>query len=216
MKVHTDGVLLGAWAAISASKLILDIGTGTGVIALQLAQRNEQAMIDAIDIDEAACAQASENFAQSNWHSRLRVMHTSLQQMQEDKKYDAMVSNPPYFINDLKANSPTKNVAKHGVALSYQELLIGINRLLTARGKAFIAIPQFNLSVIANIARQQQLYITQRAEVIAVSGKSPYLALVQLERTEKEVPVSVIQIQDEQGNYTPQYKQLTKDFYLKF
>lgn len=216
MKVNTDGVLLGAWAEVSGAKTILDIGTGTGVIALMMAQRNTEALIHAIDIDKEACHQAEENFELSKWNGRLMVFHSSLQQFSSEKKYDAIVSNPPYFVDDYKTGNHQKNIAKHSVALSYEELLSGINRLLAESGKAFLVIPAFHYSTIQSIAGGEQLFISNATEVIAVEDKKPYLTLLQLEREQKKLSEGRVLIQSREGVFTQDYITLTKEFYLKF
>ena len=216
MKVNTDGVLLGAWAEVNDAKSILDIGTGTGVIALMLAQRNSEAIIDAIDIDKDACKQARENFKQSKWSEQLNVFHSPLQGFTPGKKYDAIISNPPYFIDDFKTGNPQKDIAKHSVALSYGQLIVGISQLLSEEGKVFLVLPSFQYSKIETIAGRENLFITKAAEVIAVEGKPPYLLLVQLERSKKQFSKERVTIQNSDGNFTDEYKLLTKEFYLKF
>jgi tRNA1Val (adenine37-N6)-methyltransferase len=215
MKVNTDGVLLGAWAAVYDAKYILDVGTGTGVIALMMAQKSN-ALIDAIDIDEHAYNQARENFSNSVWHERLSAHHVSLQEFRPEVKYDIIISNPPYFIDDMKTASHRRNVAKHTVALGYEELMAGISQLLNNNGKACIVLPAFNLAVFETIARRHELFITTLSEVSAVNDKPPYLSLIQLERSRTNILKSNFTIQDTSGNFTDAYKLLTKDFYLKF
>ncbi len=216
MKVNTDGVLLGAWADAESAETILDIGTGTGVIALMMAQRNAAANIDAIDIDEDAYAQAAENFRSSIWSERMNAYHISLQGYLPAKKYDLIVSNPPYFIDDYKADDHQKNIAKHSISLSYQDLIAGIGRLLSENGKAAIVLPLFNLGLFESLASEQRLFIIKCTEVIAVEGKSPYLVLIQLGRHQAEYSKDRIVIQNEVGLFTSEYRELTKDFYLKF
>lgn len=216
MKVNTDGVLLGAWADVSSAKSILDMGTGTGVIALMTAQKNAVADIHAIDIDQDAYLQSKENFEQSNWSRRLTSFHIALQSFEPGVKYDVIISNPPYFIDDHKTASHQKNVAKHSVALSYEELLKGIARLLSRDGKAFLVLPVFNLPVLETIAEGYNLFVVQCTEVTAVAGKPPYLFLLQIERDKKNFGKSRITIQDTLGDFTGEYKMLTRDFYLKF
>lgn len=216
MKVNTDGVLLGAWADVKGAKSILDIGTGTGVIALMAAQRNSEATIDAIDIDESAYTQAKENFGQCKWEARLKIFHSSLQEFPSEKQYDVIISNPPYFIDDFKTGNEQKNIAKHSVALTYKELMEGINRLVIDSGKVFIAVPVFNFPLIEMEANRNRLFVTKHTEVVAVEGKSPYLLLMQIERNEKQFSKDSITIQKVDGNFTGEYKSLTKEFYLKF
>jgi tRNA1Val (adenine37-N6)-methyltransferase len=256
MKVNTDGVLLGAWQQPDNARHILDIGTGTGVIALMMAQKNPTAQIHAIDIDADAYLQAKENFEQSPWGNRLTPFHTSLQDFSRDAmhrvfvaepqtmqgdamhrvfvaepqtmqgdathrvstatKYDLIICNPPYFIDDQKTESHRKNIAKHSVALNYADLLSGLARLLTVNGKALLVLPAFNFPLFETEAAPYKLFVSQATEVIAVSGKAPYLMLLQIERNARAFTKSSITIQDSDGNFTRQYKALTRDFYLKF
>jgi tRNA1Val (adenine37-N6)-methyltransferase len=216
MKVNTDGVLLGAWQGVEEAENILDIGTGSGVIALMMAQKNQRALIDAIDIDQDAFEQAKENFANSIWSDRLKAIHCSVQAYFPSNKYDIIISNPPYFIDDQKAPDPQKNIARHGVTLDYETLLTHINRLLTDKGKALVALPVFNLSIFESLANTQKLYLVKVTEVTAASDKPAYLMLVQLEKAKKALLKSSIQIQYSNGEFTEHYKTLTRDFYLKF
>jgi len=216
MKVNTDGVLLGAWADVGVAKAILDIGTGTGVIALMMAQRNAEAIIDAIDIDEDAFAQARDNFQNSIWSKRLYAHHVSLQDYCPAERYDLIISNPPYFIDDSKTEDHQKNIAKHSISLSYKELIAGISRLLADGGGAFLVLPAFNLPLFENLAAEEKLFIANLAEVIAVDGKAPYLALIKLAREKKDDVKDTLVIQNEEGIFTKEYKEMTKDFYLKF
>lgn len=216
MKVNTDGVLLGAWAAVKEATSILDIGTGTGVIALMMAQKNTTAGIDAVEIDEGAYLQASDNFAQSIWAKRLRAVHTSLQNYSPEKMYDVIISNPPYFVADFKTTHAAVNVAKHSVALTYEELLTGVQGLLAENGVCYIAVPVFHVPLIETTARPKHLYITAQVRVTAVENKPPYLALLKLQRKETALVQESITIQHTTGEFTQAYRQLTADFYLKF
>lgn len=216
MKVNTDGVLLGAWAAVNQAKTILDIGTGTGVIALMMAQKNTTANIDAIEIDENAYYQAAENFTSSKWAIRLKAIHSSLQNYFPDNKYEVIICNPPYFADDLKTKNPAKNVAKHSIALSYAELLEGVNRLLAPGGSCYIVVPVFNVQRLADLAGIQNLFISRQATVTAVEGKLPYLALLQIRQVNEPVSSENITIQLAHGNFTQTYQALTAEFYLKF
>jgi len=216
MKVNTDGVLLAAWAQINSVKTILDIGTGTGVLALMMAQKNSQAMVDAIDIDEDAFLQTKENFANSKWSDRLQAHHCALQNFVVDKKYDAIISNPPYFVDDLKAENPQKNIAKHSVTLNYAELINGINNLLNNNGSAFIAIPAFNFLLLRKEADKQNLFVINKTDVISIAGKAAYLSLIELSRNQKMLTESTLTISNTDNSFTNEYIALTKDFYLKF
>ncbi len=216
MKVNTDGVLLGAWVSARSENCILDIGTGTGVIALMMAQKNPLATVHAIDIDGDAALQAAENFEQSNWAGRLAVSQVSLQDFEPGIKYDVIISNPPYFIDDQKTGLHQRDIAKHSVALTYDDLLAGISGLLAVDGVAAIVIPAFNLRTFEIIAQHYSLFVNQLTEVTAVAGKSPYLVLIQLGRNNELSLKSNLIIQNAAGYFTDEYKLLTKDFYLKF
>ena len=137
MKVGTDGVLLGAWA--HGGHHVLDAGTGTGVIALMLAQRYPDAEVTAIDIDEGAVLQAKANASSSPFASRIQVLHESLQQHQG--QYDAIVSNPPFFIDSLQAPDAQRNVARHAAMLSYADLMQAAWRLLADDGELSVVVP---------------------------------------------------------------------------
>lgn len=216
MKVTTDGVLLGAWANVHGAQNILDIGTGTGLIALMMAQKNKEAIVDAIDIDGDAYRQAKGNFENSAWAYRLNAVHSSLQTYGSGKKYDVIISNPPYFVNDLKTGNTQKDIGKHSTALTYSELLNGINRMLAETGRAFLVIPAFNLKLVEDIAGNEGLFITHQTAVIAVQGKKPYLQLLRLERKICKYETDSIVIQEKAGEFMEQFRLLTKDFYLKF
>lgn len=220
MKVNTDGVLLGAWAIAHGSTTqpvdVLDIGTGTGVIALMCAQAMPLATIDAIDIDSNAAAQAAANFGNSPWAARLRAANISLQHMVTTKAYDFIVSNPPYFLDDYKSGDNRRDVARHSTALTYSELMTGIDRLLTDNGIAFVIIPVFNFDILQQLAEEKGLFVTYRTNVMAVEGKPPYVTLVRLQKERSPVVNDTITIQHSNGNFTDSYRQLTKEFYLKF
>ena len=216
MKVNTDGVLLGAWAEVSGAKNIIDIGTGTGVIAMMMAQKNQTAHIDAIDIDEEAFTQAGKNFKDTPWAERLSPHHVSLQNFSPEKKYDVVISNPPYFFKDFQSVYAQRNIAKHSTELSYEDLASGIARLMSDEGRAFLVLPIFNFAAFEEIALRAKLFVTQKAEVTAIKGKQPYVVLLQLEKVQRETILSKIDIHEADGSFTQQYKAITKDFYLKF
>ena len=216
MKITTDSILLGAWVAAENAKAILDIGTGTGLLALMMAQKNTVACVNAIDLHSSAVSLAQENVDHSPFAGRVSVSLSSLQAFEPVRQFDLIVSNPPYFIADLKAELPHKLLAKHTVELSYEDLLKHINRLLTAEGKACLVIPCFNLALLAQLAAQEKLYITKQTLVVAVDHKLPYLVLLQLERIKKPIEEGQIVIKDLAGHYTAAFREMTKEFYLIF
>ncbi len=219
MKVNTDGVLLGAWACSKVNDSchrVLDIGTGSGVIALMIAQCTQHAWVDAIDIDELSCQQADMNFANSDWRDRLKAYHTSLQLFLPEYQYDLIVSNPPYFVNDLKGEGHRKNLARHSVALIYAYLLKGCYRLLSESGSCYIVIPDSNALMFQALAQEQKLFVKEILSVCAIQDKAPYLSLFQLQKWEAPVAISALHIQCRDGQFSDEYISVTKSFYLKF
>lgn len=215
MKVNTDGVLLGAWVNVSEAKTILDIGTATGVIALMLAQKNADAKIDALEIDKKASEEAQFNFQNSVFAERLRIFNSSLQTFVSDKRYDVIVSNPPYFVDNLKPENTNKIGAKHTVSLSYEELIFHAEKLLSENGKFFVVIPFFNMEILQKIARKNDLFLTEVCRVAARTNKPFYLALLQFERTVKPLRETTLTIQNSDNTFTKEYISLTRDFYLR-
>lgn len=219
MKVGTDAVLLGAWALTDNSEKILDIGTGTGVIALMLAQKCT-ATIDAIDIDESACNQAKENIHNSKWENRISVHHTSLQKFSENNpvKYDLIISNPPYFIDSSKANDVERTNARHADMLPHEELLNGVLKLISDKGKFHVILPLKEGELLRDMAEEKKLYLSKLTRVRTRADKSTEKrCLMQFELTRKTFAEDLLTIElDERHNYTEEYKALTKDYYLAF
>ena len=218
MKIGTDGCLLGAWADVDGSASILDIGTGSGVIALMLAQRSK-ALITAVEIDKDAYLQAAENFAKSPWQRRLTVVHSSIQEYIKvcEPKYDLIVCCPPYFINSLKTNDKKRRLARHTDSLSFEELLSGSLRLLAQQGIFSTILPSDIVPHFCELALIEGYYITTVTNVEPKAGAKPNRKLLQLERTKKTCTNSTIAILDKEGkSYTTEYKELTKEFYINF
>lgn len=218
MKVGTDGVLLGAWAQVEgAGATILEIGAGSGVVSLIVAQRNETAQIDAIDIEAEAVEQAADNFELSPWSSRLKVIHTSLQAYQPDQKYRYIISNPPYFINSQKAEGG-RATARHTDTLSYEELAEGVLRLLEEEGVFTGIFPYVESNIFIAIAASKGLFCNKRMEVKGLAHKPVKRVLLQLSRHRiDDLPVDTLVIENgERHHYTDKYVELTKDYYLNF
>lgn len=215
MKVGTDGVLLGAWIHAAGSNRILDIGTGTGLIALMMAQKSN-AQIDAIDIDQDAALQASENFKESPWPSRLNAISGSVQgfAMNHSEKYDLIVSNPPYFMGAYPTPSEARSIARHmDEHLSIEELVEAVNLLLTENGRFCIILPYIEGSRFKSYASEHGLYPTRITRVITKTGKTEKRVLMEFSKSITAPLEDDIILQDEQGNYTEQYRKLTTDFY---
>lgn len=218
MKVGTDAVLLGAWVNTANAKNILDIGTGTGIIALMLAQKSG-AKIDAIDIDENAFIQATENVNNCSWKDRLHVHHVSLQKFAQtnERKYDLIVSNPPYFVDSSKASEEARTNARHTDQLPYNDLLNGVLKLLNPSGKFYVILPTKESELFKELANENKLFLTKLTRVITRSDKPEKRWLMRFEFTPRSFSENSITIEnDERHSYTDEYKELTKDYYLAF
>lgn len=218
MKVGTDGVLLGAWTTVAPSvDSILDVGTGTGLIALQLAQRCDAQVIDAVEIETNAFEQAVENFENSDWSDRLYCYHASFQKFKEeiDEKYDLIVSNPPYFNDSYKALKEDRVMARHTSSLNFEELLRTTASMLSKEGTCAFIIPYQEEENFIEIARHNGLN-PHRITRVRGHGKSPLKrSLLQLGLRAAASEINELTIETERHLYTENYKDLVKDFYLK-
>lgn len=216
MKVGTDGVLLGAWAAVKNIRTILDVGTGSGVIALMMAQRTgEDVTVDAVEIADDA-AQALENFEASPWKHRLRIFHTSLQRYQPDTKYDLIITNPPYFINSLKPPGEHRTLARHGVTLSPADILDAADRMLTPAGRLSLILPPAEALAFEAEARRHDLYPLRQCLFRTRPHKPPKRRLMEFSHREGSTDLSEIILYDFDGQPSAAYRALTQGFYLDF
>ena len=215
MKVGTDGVLLGAWATNNSGNTILDIGTGTGLISMMLAQRFPESQIDAIEIDENAYYQAKENFENTPFYNRLSIYLTSLQDYKTDKKYDLIVSNPPFFtVNDLNEFDARKQ-ARQEETLTFSDLLEKTAQLLNKDGLANFIIPHDRMLEFCTIAAENALKVS-KTTLIKGNETSPIKrVLLEFSFEENEIEENTLTIEIERHRYTNDYINLTKDFYLK-
>ena len=204
MKVGTDGVLLGAWA--NGGKRILDAGTGTGIIALMMAQRYPNAVVTAIDIDEGAVKQAQQNVAQSPFVQQITVLHNTLQEHQGE--YDAIISNPPFFIDSLAAPDEQRNVARHTQTLTYTELMQAAWRLLSDEGELSVVVPFDYRKRMEDEAIFVGFFPSKVCAVKTTERKPAKRYLLSF----KKHPCRCEQEQLTIGS--ERYQELTKDFYL--
>lgn len=216
MKLGTDSVLLGAWPRKDKVKRILDIGTGTGVIALMLAQRTK-AEIDAIDIEYAAHVQARDNFAASKWNKRLNSHHCSLQEFSPNKKYDLIVSNPPYFLLPGSHKEKPGAQARYTHLLSFSDLAEHVVRLMADKGTFCSVFPIHEGAMFTNEAEKKGLYLTNFVWVKTASRKKfPKRILMEFGFSKKESVIDSMLVIQSDGKYTQEYKNLTKDYFLQF
>lgn len=214
MKLSTDAVLLGAWAKCNDAQRVLDIGTGTGILALMMAQKNSYAQIDAIEISEAAFTCAAQNFASSPWQNRLNLTHTSLQQYHSAKLYDLIIVNPPYFNASELSEYDYRNHARQQVLLTEIDLLTGINQLLQSNGFAYVVIPYSNTGLFLETAAAQNLYARNLMHVQPTPAKPAYITLLCLGRQKQSLQIEALTIRKHDGTLSEQYVALTSDFYL--
>lgn len=214
MKVGTDGVLLGSWA--KGGKRILDIGTGTGLIALMMVQRFPDANIDAIEIDENAVIQATENVLRSPFAKQIAVKHCSLQTYSETKeKYDSIICNPPYFVDSLKNNDNNRTVARHTDTLPFNELIKCAYQLLTPNGHFSLVLPVESYRILEPEAILNGFSVIKKVLVKTTPSKQPKRILVELGKVPDEYFSTTEYLQDGAGNKSEWYKEITKEFYLK-
>ena len=217
MKVGTDGVLLGAWADVTGANRILDIGTGTGVIAVMLAQRNTEARVDAVEIDPKACTQAAENMANSPFAARLNAFEISVQDYSfKNEKYDLIVSNPPFFSGGTMTKNIDRDAVRHTVKLPHGALLLAVQRMLKETGKFSVILPFIEGLRFEEMAADYHLFCVRKTEVKPKADKPVERLLLEFSKTKKEPVVNELVIQKEARNdWTDEYIRLTGDFYLK-
>jgi len=205
MKVGTDAVLLGVWA--QGGHRVLDVGTGTGIIALMMAQRYEDAMVTAIDIDEGAVCQASENVAHSPFSDRITVVQTAVQD--HEGLYDAIVSNPPFFIDSLQAPDSQRNTARHATTLTYAELMQAAWRLLGDDGELSVVVPFDYKRRMEDEATFCGFFPSRVMAVRTAAQKPPRRYLLAFKKRPCQLVSEQLTIGDEH------YRQLTEKFYLR-
>ncbi len=214
MKVGTDGVLLGAWTNVTKAEKVLDIGTGSGLIALMLAQRCE-ASITGIDIDKDATLQAQINFDASPWKHRMEVFHSDLNEFHPSCQFDTIVSNPPFFADSLKCPDSQRNTARHNDTLTLDRLMEKVSLLLRPEGKISLILPFDQNEILLHTARQYGLYPSRHTAVITHPGLPPKRSLFEFRKQPSTYTTQELVIELERHVYSEEYIALTKDFYLK-
>ena len=217
MKVGTDGVLLGAWASIINTEQILDIGTGTGLIALMLAQRST-AQIDAVEIDLDAYNQAKENINNSPWPNRIQIYHDSIQNYTINcpKRYNLIISNPPFFTNASKAAIKARTVARHSDLLEQLEILQIAEKLLYENGILAIIYPTEQALIFQEKAESFGFYCQRKLYVKSTPQSPIKRILLELGKIPREYQESTVIIEMARHNYSAEFVNLIKDFYLRY
>lgn len=216
MKVGTDGVLLGAWTNVADCNHVLDIGTGTGLIALMLTQRNLKTEIDALDIDEGCIVQAQQNISRSPFAERIDVQQISFQKFAQhtDNTYNLIVSNPPYFLNALKSPHLSRNQARHNDSLSFLDILSSGVPLLSEGGRIALILPHEFKQTVLDHAAKVQLFANRITNVFPLPHKPAKRLLIEFGATEKECVEDDLIIETSRHQYSDEFNALTRGFYL--
>ena len=214
MKVGTDGVLLGAWAIAENPKKILDIGTGTGLILLMLAQRFPQAKLTGIEIDENAFEEAKFNVSESIFKERCKVVHSSLQEFNPEDKFDLILSNPPFFELTHQENS-SRNKARQQSDLTFKELIFHSEKLLSENGKFAVIIPFESEAYFVELASELNLFPQKITRIKGNENADFKRSLICFSRTNSNLETDELTIEISRNVYTENYISLTRDFYLK-
>ena len=223
MKIGTDGVLLGAWASTHHNPFsILDIGAGTGIIALMLAQRSNAENIEAIEIDDRAYEQCSENFEDSPWGDRLFCYHAGLDEFVDEfasddaeDKYDLIVSNPPFYSEVVTSGNASRDMARQNQALPFNELISSVAQLLSLEGIFSVIIPFHEEEGFIKLASEYAIFPNRITRVKGNSTSEIKRSLLEFSFTKSTCAVNELIIEKERHQYTEEYIALTKDFYLK-
>ncbi len=223
MKACTDACLFGAWVAAKVLcfqfpvSSCLDIGTGTGLLSLMLVQMNTDVFIDAVEIDEAAALQASENFKSSSWQERLNVYTDSIQHFatSTNKKYDVIICNPPFYEHDLKSLNQQRNIALHSNKLSLEELVFYIDKLLADDGYFFVLLPYHRTNYFEELLLKNKLHIKEKVSIKQTPKHNYFRTIFWVDRKSVTVLQSEIIIMNEENEYSSKFKELLKDYYLK-
>ncbi|MDG1743809.1 MAG: methyltransferase [Polaribacter sp.] len=221
MKVGTDGVLLGAWCSVNDSPdSILDIGAGSGVVALMLAQRSDAMTIDAIEVDENAYEQTVENFELSDWGDRLYAYHATFQEFaseiaEDEETYDLIVSNPPFYTDAFESENMARNKARFASSLSFEDLIRGVSKIISKNGKFAVILPFKEEDSFVDLAKQHHLFLNRVCRVQGNPTSEIKRSLLEFSLHPSKITEAYLMIETERHQYTQEYINLTKDFYLK-
>jgi len=217
-RISTDAILLGSWVDVKDSDIVLDIGTGCGIIALMLAQRSA-ALIDAIEIDYDSVKQAKENINKTSWNNRIQVLQKSLQAFvtETTKKYSLIISNPPFFQHSLEPSNEKKKMAKHSYNLTLKDLIIGTCKLLDNNGSFNVIFPELSCNRFIEVAAENGLYLFKDLKIRPRHNKKSNRRIMQFNKNQdKTYRTQTITILDTNNEFTEAFKNLTREYYLQF
>jgi tRNA1Val (adenine37-N6)-methyltransferase len=225
MKVCTDACLFGAWSiqkeALQKAGSVLDIGTGTGLLSLMVAQKNDHGTITAVEIEPNAAKQAFSNFALSDWKERLSVINSSIQDYTSSytNQFDCIISNPPFFETDLPSPDNNKNLAAHSAALPWETFASVVSKLLSNQGLFFVIIPSIRAYTMQKLMEANGLQLIEETTVFNKEKQLPFRSFLQFKKT-AEKPTSIernkLYIKGPTNEYTDAFKSLLKEYYLQF
>lgn len=218
MKIGTDAVILGAWCPIDSNpRTILDIGAGTGILSLMLAQRTSAQQIDAIEIEENAYEQCTDNFENSTWSDRLFCFHAGLDEFVEEPEdeYDLIISNPPFYTEDYKSDIENRDLARFEDALPFTELVEAVDLLLSENGVFAVIIPFKEVEEFIALCESFDLFLIKITHIKGTYKSKFKRSLLAFSRIDSEFLMDELVIETARHVYTEQYTDLTKDFYLK-
>lgn len=215
MKVGTDGVLVGAWCNVRNAKRVLDIGSGSGLIALMVAQRTDRdVFIDGVEVDINSFEQATENIKNSPWSDRLQMHHSTIQNFKASPLYDLIVCNPPYFENSLLPLNTSRNISRHTTALSFGELILSVKRLLTPEGKFNVILPYTEGTTFIHTAAKHGLFCCRRTAVQSKAQRPVERLLLEFSFQSINREENNLMLEASSGIRTVEYRQLVDQFYL--
>ncbi|MEZ4904513.1 MAG: methyltransferase [Spirosomataceae bacterium] len=216
LRVCTEACILGAYTELASAHHALDIGTGTGLLALMLAQRNANLTIDAIEIEQQHVEQALENVKQSPFSERISVFHEAIQTWEKVAKYDLIVSNPPFFAKHLRSSNAMRNSALHTETLSLQDLAFSVTRLLAQEGRFVVLLPPTETQRLMTIFAPLALYPTHQLAIFSHPSKPLFRQITTFEYRKSDVLNETLYIHDLEGQYSSHFQTLLKDYYLIF
>ncbi|HEU0228757.1 MAG TPA: methyltransferase [Arachidicoccus soli] len=216
MKVCTDACLFGALLPIIEKGKALDIGAGTGLLSLMYAQKKNNCVIDSVEIDKAAFEQAKENYLRSKWGNRIHIFNERIQTFAEkqQKRYDIIFSNPPFFENDLQSDNTQRNLAHHSTQLSLKELIITAKKLLTLEGVFCVLLPYARNEYFEQLAVKEALFLQKKISISQTPKHTFFRSILFFSKKEASKNEEEIIIKAEDGKYSLKFEELLKDYYL--